>query len=224
MNNKADKIITHIKGVARLNLAIAFYISLICAFFGALSFLGIFEYKPFYVNESDSAPHGVYMARFNIQSDDGSGARMELMLPGYYYLVSLPVDVPALDKKAGLNLIKVCRGLPGKAYTVTDTELVMDGKSYPISDKTGLPHIMPSNYVVPEDTVLFLNDPDTSFDSRYLGPIGRKHIKKVLYYIGPAEEYGFWFKAYAVSLIISVFICFTADNFRNYCCRRKNKG
>ena len=79
------------------------------------------------------------MARFNIQSDDGSGARMELMLPGFYYLVSLPVDVPALDKKAGLNLIKVCRGLPGTAYTVTETELVMDGRSYPISGKAGLP-------------------------------------------------------------------------------------
>ena len=224
MKNKVDKIITNVKGIAWLNMAIAFYISLICAFFGALSLSGIFEYKPFYINESDSAPHGVYMARFNIQSDDGSGARMELMLPGFYYLVSLPVDVPALDKKAGLNLIKVCRGLPGTAYTVTETELVMDGRSYPISGKAGLPHIKPGNYVVPEDAVLFLNDPDTSFDSRYLGPIGRKHIKKVLYYIGPAEEYGFWFKAYAVSLVISVFIYLTADNFRDYYCRRKNNG
>lgn len=212
MKNKVDKIITHVKGIAWLNMAIAFYISLICAFFGALSFLGIFEYKPFYINESDSAPHGVYMARFNIQSDDGSGARMELMLPGFYYLVTLPVDVPALDKKAGLDLIKVCRGLPGTAYTVTETELVMDGRSYPISGKTGLPHIKPGKYVVPENTVLFLNEPDASFDSRYLGPIDRKYVKKVLYYIGPEEDYVFWGKIYAVSLILSLFIYMATDN------------
>ena len=53
-------------------------------FWGAIIFFPVYlEYKLFYINESDSAPHGVYMARFNIQSEDGSGARMELLVPDF---------------------------------------------------------------------------------------------------------------------------------------------
>lgn len=209
------KFIVSLRKLAKINLLIALALAVFCVFFStfhiAAAYLGLFDYKPFYINDSDSAPHGVYMARFNIQSEDASGARMDLLLKDLYYIVSLPVDVPALDKKAGFNLIKVCRGLPGTPYTVTDNELVLDGKSYPISDRKGLPHIKPGNYIVPDDTVLFLNDPDTSFDSRYLGPVHRKYVKRVVYYIGPAEEYAFWAKAYAVSLIISMFILLMAD-------------
>lgn len=222
MKMKTAKLITFGKGLAWINLMMAFYFTLMCALLGALSFFGIFEYKLFYINESDSAPHGVYMARFNIQSEDGSGARMELLVSDFYYLVSLPVDVPVLDKKAGFNLIKVCCGLPGTSYIVTDTELVMDGEHYPISNKTGLPHVKPGKYIVPKDTVLFLNDPDTSFDSRYLGPINRQYVKKALYYIGPTEKYIFWSKCYAVSLVISLYVYLSADSLKSFVLRRKN--
>lgn len=200
------KMLCILKKTAIINLFLAWFLASICASLALLNMAGIFEYKPFYINASDSAPHGVYMARFNIQSEDGSGARPDLLLPGFYYLVELPVDVPALDKKAGLNLIKVCRSLPGTEYTVTEKEIITEGRSYPISDKPGLPHIKPGNYVVPENTVLFLNNPDSSFDSRYLGPIDRKYVKKVLYYMGPEEDYIFWGKVYGVSLVVSLFI------------------
>lgn len=215
VGNFTIKLLEKLKVIAKINLYLAWLLALICAGLSLLYMAGLFEYKVFYINDSDSAPHGIYMARFNIQSEEGSGARMDLLLLNFYYLVELPVDVPALDKKAGLNLIKVCRALPGTEYTVTDKELITLGRSYPISDRQGLPHIKPGNYVVPENTVLFLNNPEDSFDSRYLGPIDRKYVKKVLYYIGLEEDYVFWGKVYAVSLILSLFIYLRADSIKN---------
>lgn len=207
MSNKMFKFMIYVKAIASVNMIIAFGISLICAALAVLNFLGIFEYKMFYINESDSAPHGVYMTMFDIQSDNTSVP----LTPGCYYLVSLPVDVLVLDKKSGFNLIKVCRALPGTEYHVTGKELITLGRSYPISsDKQGLPHIKPGKYVVPEDSALFLNEPDTSFDSRYLGPINKRYVKEALYYIGSSERYTLLGKCYALSLIISLFIHLSA--------------
>lgn len=208
MNAGFIKLLTHVSWVARINLRVAFYISLICALWGTLSIIGIFEYKLFYINESDSAPHGIYVSGLGGQEKDG-GFRIELLIPGSYYLVKLPVDIPVLDKKAGFNLIKLCCALPETAYTVTDNEMIIGGRRFHISDKTGLPHLKPGKYYVPADAALFLNETDTSFDSRYLGPINRQYIKGILYYIGPKDTYIFLGQIYIASLLVSflLYLC-----------------
>lgn len=207
------KLLLHIKKLSWLNIKFAAFLGLVCASLAILSMLEVFGYKPFYINDSDSAPHGIYMALYNIQSEDGTGARMELLSPDLYYLVALPVNVPALDKKAGFNLIKVCRALPGTPYTVKDNELIVNGRNYPITKDDDLPQLAEGEYVVPDNAVLFLNDPNTSFDSRYLGPIDRKYVKKVLFYMCSAEDYNFWSRAYAVSIVLSFFAYLTIDYF-----------
>lgn len=50
----------------------------------------------------------------------------------------------------------------------------------PISLSTYLPHIPSGDYVVGKGSILFLNDPHDSLDSRYLGPIAENRVKTKL--------------------------------------------
>lgn len=136
----------------------------ITGFLAVIVVLTVFV-KPLSFNTSPSAPRGVY-----------------LVLPsfGYHYgdfaLVSCPADYPPLAKN-GDTLLKKIQGFPGDTYTVSDKEVIINNRSYPIFIADHLPHQTPGVYVVPEETVLCLNDPEISFDSRYIGPISKSNLK-----------------------------------------------
>ena len=138
--------------------------------FICIVFITVFV-KPFSVNISPSAPRGIYM-----------------VLPGAFYdygdflLVSCPEDYPPLAKK-GDTLLKTVRGFPGDRYTVTDKELIINEQSYPIYRADYLPHLTPGVYVVPEGTLLCLNNPEFSFDSRYIGPVAISNIQHKVFQI-----------------------------------------
>lgn len=194
-----------IKRAVMAYLMLAYFLILLCVVIAVVLYISPTDYKPFYINNSDSAPHGIYAAGLGGQEKDG-GIRIELLVVGRYYLVELPVDVPVLDKKAGFNLIKLCSALPGTDYTVTGKELAANGRIYPISAKEGLPHLKHGSYVVPADAALFLNEPETSFDSRYLGPVNRQYVKRVLYYIGPEDKFIFIAEVYATLFVICLLL------------------
>ena len=126
--------------------------------------------KIFYQNISPSAPPGLYMISPN-----------QKLSYGDFVIVSLPINVPSLNVKKGFPLLKKVQGFPGDSYFVDSHGLYIHERMYKTFQRDDLPQIQPGNYTVPENTILFLNDPDISFDSRYLGPIDNKQIiKKVI--------------------------------------------
>ncbi|MBQ1915209.1 MAG: S26 family signal peptidase, partial [Selenomonadaceae bacterium] len=56
----------------------------------------------FYVNRTDSAPHGIYIPTID-----------QTLHAGDFVIVELPVDVPALHVKKGFLLLKQVRGFAG---------------------------------------------------------------------------------------------------------------
>lgn len=145
-----------------------------------LSCVTVFSGKIFYQNTSPSAPAGIYIISLSQQLHYGD-----------YVIVLLPQDVPALNVKKGYPLLKKVQGFQGDKYTVHDDTLLLHGRSYPFIKKSGLPLQKSGDYVVPQDYFLFLNDPDISFDSRYIGPISKENIVKKVILLFP---YSFNFK------------------------------
>ena len=121
----------------------------------------------FYVNRTDSAPHGVYIPCID-----------QRLHAGDYVIVELPLDVPTLHVKKGFPLLKQVHGFAGEAYEITEEALIFKGRSYPIFHKDGLPHQEEGKYLLPEGKLLLLNEPEDSFDSRYLGVVDEKQVKK----------------------------------------------
>ena len=121
--------------------------------------------KPIFVNMSASAPQGVYLAipfsSYNY---------------GDFIIVSCPKDYPPVAQK-DMNLLKTVRGFPGDTYTITDKDIQISGKSFPIYHSAKLPSLPTGTFIVDEETVLCLNDSEISFDSRYIGPIPVENIK-----------------------------------------------
>lgn len=116
----------------------------------------------FYVNHTDSAPQGVYMVV----------PGKNHLTYGDYAIVRMPMALPALNVPEGYLIIKKVQGLPGDTFTVTPQTVSANGKVYPYFTKEGLPHLLHlGKNSVPHGTLLFLNDPPISLDSRYLGPI-----------------------------------------------------
>ena len=114
-------------------------------------------------NFSPSAPEGIYVYTPNQKLNYGD-----------YAVVKLPVNVPPLRK--GHRMLKQVQGFPEDVYTVTGTFLVIRDRKYPISYKKTLPHLAPGTFAIKQDSYLFLNNPDISFDSRYLGQIPKKDV------------------------------------------------
>lgn len=139
-------------------------------------FLTMFTGKVFFKNTSSSAPMGIYVMSFD-----------QSLHYGDYVAVALPVDVPALNVKAGFPMIKKIQGFSGDTYTVTNDSIEIYGRKYKVYREKTLPEIMPGCYKVPSGSILFLNDPDISFDSRYLGPIATTYVLKKVTLIFPFE-------------------------------------
>lgn len=114
----------------------------------------------FFWNKTDSAPHGLYVRLFHAPLEKND-----------YVIVRLPVDVMTLGVQEDFLILKKVAGLPGDSYTVELGGLIFQGRRYPIYRTDELPQLQTGLYQVPEDAFLLLNPPDSSFDSRYLGPI-----------------------------------------------------
>lgn len=136
--------------------------------------------KLFYQNLSESAPCGLYMVSPNQKLEYGDFA-----------IVALPVDVPTLHVKKGFPMLKKIQGFPGDTYTIDDNGTYIHGNFYKSFQRSDLMHRIPGSYTVPENTILFLNDPEISFDSRYLGPISQDHLIKKVILIVPYELFDF---------------------------------
>lgn len=152
-----------------------------------LSLLSVLHLSPFYINKTDSAPHGVY-----------------LRVPGTieygdYAIIPLPqrITTPTDTTEKGTLILKKAYAFEGDSYTVTTDALSLtvalpnihntefsraEVKTFPISNASYLPHMLPGTYTVPANYILFLNDSDVSLDSRYLGPIPQNtvHCKVIL--------------------------------------------
>lgn len=121
----------------------------------------------FYVNRTDSAPHGIYIPAVDQKLHEGD-----------FVIVELPMDVPALHVGKGFLLLKQVRGFPGDAYEVTEKALSIKDREYPVHTKAGIPQQEAGHYIVPKGELLLLNEPEDSFDSRYLGPMEERLVRK----------------------------------------------
>lgn len=124
-----------------------------------------------YENATASAPIGIYYRTFDQE-----------LRKGDYTIVALPLDLPSYGCKKGHLLLKKVAAMPGEAYEITEDGLVVKNasgkpnKTYKIYRSKKLPQLPYGSFVVPEGSLLFLNEPDTSLDSRYLGPIAKEKI------------------------------------------------
>lgn len=124
-------------------------------------------------NLTDSGPHGIYIYAPNQQLHYGN-----------WCVVELPQDVPGLHVKKGYKLIKQVRAASGESYDVTEYQMIVRNKQYPITRASYLPQLQSGRYIVPAEHFLFLNEPPLSFDSRYLGPVNVKNIQcKVIFIV-----------------------------------------
>lgn len=132
----------------------------------------------FYKNVSPSAPCGIYMISPN-----------QTLNYGDFVVVKLPVDVPKLNAPKGYPMIKKVQGLPGDVYRVGKDAVEIHGRNYKIYHLEGLPQNNKiGEHIVPKNQILFLNDPDISFDSRYLGTISKENIEKKVILICSFEK------------------------------------
>lgn len=170
------KSLTKIKGAFKTHPYLKISMLLFLFIIMITGFLTILTGKIFFKNTSTSAPMGIYMASLD-----------QSLHYGDYVAVALPVDVPNLNVEAGFPMIKKIQGFADDRYTVKNNSIKIYGREYKIYRDKALPEMIPGNYIVPKNSILFLNDPDISFDSRYLGPIPTKYILKKVTLIIPFE-------------------------------------
>lgn len=140
--------------------------------------LGVFVYNMnfywgplLYENLTTSAPRGIYYKTLDQKLDRGD-----------YAIIALPVDLPAYERKKGYLLLKKAALLAGEKYEITADRLItLDSETrelreYSLVRSKHLPQLAPGSYKVPYKAYLFLNEPENSLDSRYLGPIGKNHV------------------------------------------------
>lgn len=145
------------------------FFSILCMLMGARMIYGPLIWQ----NLTDSGPHGIYIY-----------APSQKLHCGDWCVVNLPQDVPGLHVAKGYKLIKQVRAISGEYYDVTNDRLIVRQQNYPITRASYLPQLKAGRYVVPDGHYLFLNEPNLSFDSRYLGSIEAKHVQcKVVFIV-----------------------------------------
>lgn len=139
---------------------------------------------PFYINHSPSAPEGIYVISFERKLEYQKGDCV---------IVSCPMDFPDIQVPKGSRFLKEVRGFPGDVYEVNPEALVIDGHAYPINHTLPyLPHLEEGTHIVEEDTVLLLNTPDYSLDSRYFGPLPKESIQKKVHLLVSYKQIDDW--------------------------------
>lgn len=118
----------------------------------------------FFLNNSISAPRGIYLKWCSeIQIND-------------YVIIESPIEIKEIGLDKGHKMLKKITGIPGNQYTVTDNELIIHSKKYPIKSVDYLPKLNRGIYKLCENYYLVNNDIDISLDSRYFGPISKDKI------------------------------------------------
>lgn len=118
-----------------------------------------------YTNKTVSAPRGIYLTvPGNVSYGD-------------YAIVASPSSIPAIHIQQGDLLLKKAAAFPGDTYEMTASRLAVNGRVYPIYHLPYLPTQPAGSYTVPKGTILFVNDPVISLDSRYFGPIPLDNVK-----------------------------------------------
>ena len=133
--------------------------------------------KLVYSNVSSSAPQGIYIM-----------APVQSLARGDYVVVRLPETVESLHVEKDYLLLKRVQGFPGESYTIDSSALRTEQRSYPICRSDLLPQQEQGAYIVPDGALLLLNDPDDSFDSRYLGSINEAQIDKKVLLLVPYDN------------------------------------
>lgn len=123
-----------------------------------------------YTNDTESAPRGVYVV-----SPD------QHLTYGDYVIVHAPVAIPDIKIPYDFRLLKRVAAFPGDTYTVTDDVMATNGQVYPIYHRPWLPQLPHGTFSVPEGTMLFLNPPIHSLDSRYFGPIVSSRVERKVF-------------------------------------------
>lgn len=151
-----------LKHLSKAQICMAAILAAAAAMLTANTFFG----PIFYTNRTASAPRGIYLA-----------------VPGQvsygdYAIVASPASIPDIHIQQGDLLLKKAAAFPGDSYEMTASRLAVNGRVYPVYHLPYLPTQPAGSYAVPEGTILFLNDPVISLDSRYFGPIPQANIKK----------------------------------------------
>lgn len=137
--------------------------------------------RPFYLNESESAPYGIYLMQ-SVESDLQRGERVFVIPPAE----TRGGERYAAEKLSVFStLLKKVAGLPGDSYCSKE-RFVIQGVDFGVSrtlDSSGarIPRIY-GCFKVREGHVLLLGDSALSFDSRYFGDIPKDQV------LGTAKE------------------------------------
>lgn len=123
-----------------------------------------------YINDTESAPRGVYV----ISPDQN-------FTYGDYVIVHSPVSIPDIKIPYDFRLLKRIAAFPGDTYTVTDDAMATNGQVYLIYHRPWLPQLPRGTFSVPEGTMLFMNPPIYSLDSRYFGPIALSRVERKVF-------------------------------------------
>lgn len=151
-----------LKYISKAQICVAAVLAATAAMLIANTFFG----PIFYTNRTASAPRGIYLA-----------------VPGQvsygdYAIVASPASIPDIHIQQGDLLLKKAAAFPDDTYEMTANRLAVNGRVYPVYHLPYLPTQPAGSYTVPEGTILFVNDPVISLDSRYFGPIPQANIKK----------------------------------------------
>lgn len=151
-----------LKYISKAQICVAAVLAATAAMLIANTFFG----PIFYTNSTASAPRGIYLA-----------------VPGQlsygdYAIVASPASIPDIHIQQGDLLLKKAAAFPDDTYEMTANRLAVNGRVYPVYHLPYLPTQPAGSYTVPEGTILFVNDPVISLDSRYFGPIPQANIKK----------------------------------------------
>ena len=123
-----------------------------------------------YTNDTESALRCVFVVSLD-----------QHLTYGDYVIVHAPVAIPDIKIPYDFRLLKRVAAFPGDTYTVTDDVMATNGQVYPIYHRPWLPQLPHGTFSVPEGTMLFLNPPIHSLDSRYFGPIVSSHVERKVF-------------------------------------------
>ena len=137
--------------------------------------------KIIYLNTTSSAPRGIYLA-----------VPGELSY-GDYAIVRCPQAIPTIHIPEGYLMLKKAAAFPGDTYEIKNSKLAANGKIYTIYHLDYLPQLQVGKQSVPEGTILFLNDPPDSLDSRYFGPISIQRVETKVIFLFPYDIFSPFF-------------------------------
>ena len=125
--------------------------------------------KQIYLNVTDSVPVGLYL----LSTNEGFEKNDLLLLRRPHDLESLAQNRPWLRTRT--VFLKRLQGRAGDRFCATEQTFTLAERTVPVAanDRDGepLPHLPSGCQEVPEGAFIVLGDNQSSFDSRYFGPV-----------------------------------------------------